>query len=24
MTDEQLVKVNNRLAKPPDIDFAPA
>jgi K+-sensing histidine kinase KdpD len=22
MTDEQLVKVNNRLAKPPDIDFA--
>jgi HAMP domain-containing protein len=22
MTDEQLIKVNNRLAKPPDIDFA--
>jgi hypothetical protein len=22
MTDEQLVKVNQRLAKPPDIDFA--
>jgi len=22
MTDEQLVKVNQRLAKPPDVDFA--